>query len=303
MAMWKKVALAIAGVVGVVLLGVGGWAYAQVRAFDESVSRVRNLPLPEVTRSTEPAVLERGEHLVRSIGACASNDCHGQDFSGGKQLDIGPVGTIAGPNITSGGMLAVYSDGELARLLTTGVKKDGRSVLMMPVQDFSWLPKNDIDAIVSYLRSVAASNEPSGTTYVKPLGKILDRREAFPWDIARFVEKIPKETPPAPEPTVKYGKFMIRLCTGCHGETLSGGPLPGAPPEIPIPLNITKHESGIATYTYEDFVKVLQQGVRKNGEKLDPFMAVDLTKNLDETELRALWAEIQSRPAKPFGGR
>jgi mono/diheme cytochrome c family protein len=303
MAMWKKVVLALAGVLVVGLLGAGGWAYAQVSAFDESASRVHDIPLPQVELSTDAEVLARGEHLVRSVGGCASTECHGPQFSGGKLMEMGPVGAIAGPNITPGGMLAVYSDGELARLLTTGVKKDGRTVLMMTVQDFSWLPKSDVDAIISYLRTVPASDKPNGTTFVKPLGKILDRQGAFPWDIARFVEQLPKETAPAPEPTAKYGRFMIRLCTGCHGETLSGGPLPGAPPDLPVPSNITKHPTGIGSYSYEDFVKVLQQGVRKNGQKLDPFMAVDLTKNLDDIELRALWAEIQSRPPKEFGGR
>lgn len=299
----KKILLGVGAVLAAALLGLGGYVFAQVSAFDSSMEKVHDLPLPKVTLSTDAEAIARGEHLARSIGGCASSDCHGSDLSGGRVLELGPVGTLGGPNITPGGMLGVYSDGELARLLTTGVKKDGRSVRMMPVQDFSWLPEDDINALISYLRSVKSSDKVAGSTKVGVLGKVLDRRGEFPWDIARFVATVPKEKAPAPEPTAKYGKFMVRLCSGCHGETLSGGPIPGAPPSLPIPLNITVHETGLKDYTYDDFVKVLKEGVRKNGQKLDPFMAVELTKNLNDTELQALWAEISSRPPKAFGGR
>jgi mono/diheme cytochrome c family protein len=275
----------------------------QVRAFDASVGRVHDEPLPHVVASTAPAVVARGKHLAESLGGCTAGDCHGSDLAGGRTLAMGPVGTVSAPNITPGGMLAVYSDGELARLVRTGIKKDCRSVLMMPVQDFYWLSDADLTALVSYLRSVAPSDKPNGVTRVGILGKVLDRQGKFPWDIARFVAALPRDTPPAPEPTPAYGRFVVRLCTGCHGETLSGGPLPGAPPSIPIPLNITPDVTGIADYTYDDFVKVMKTGVRKNGAKLDPFMAVELTRNLDDVELRALWSELRARPAKPFGGR
>jgi hypothetical protein len=200
-------------------------------------------------------------------------------------------------------MLAVYSDGELARLIKSGVKKDGRSVRMMPVPDFSWLPQNDVDALVSYLRTVPASSKPNGVMRVKLLGKVLDRRGMITLDIARAVQNQPKEEPPAPEPTRNYGRFLVRGCMGCHGDTLSGGRIPGAPPSIPAPLNLTMHETGIKDYAFEDFARVLKTGQRKNGKQLNPFMAIELTRNFDDVELRALWAELQARPPKPFGGR
>jgi hypothetical protein len=63
------------------------------------------------------------------------------------------------------------------------------------------------------------------------------------------------------------------------------------------------HETGIRSYTFEDFIRLMKTGVRKNGKPLDPFMAVDLTKNLDDVELRALWDELSARPPREFGGR
>ncbi len=299
----KKVLIGVGATLGVLALGFGAYVLILTRAFDASMAKVYSTPLPAIKRSTDPEVIARGEHLSHSIGGCAGHDCHGKDLAGGRVVDVGPVGSFAGPNITEGGLLAVYSDAELARLLKTGVKKDNRSIRFMPVQDFYWLPDSDIAAIVSYLRTVKPSNKPNGTTSIGTLGKVLDRRDEFPWDVARFVEGKPKDTAPPPAPTKAYGEFVVRLCTGCHGETLAGGPIPGAPPSLPVPLNITLHETGIKSYTYDDFVKVLKTGVRKNGQKLDPFMAVDLTQNLDEIELQALWAAISARPPKAFGGR
>lgn len=303
MGIGKKIFLGLSGIAVLGLIGGASFAAIQSSAFDSSLSKIYDIPLPAVNLSSDPEVIERGEHLAHSIGGCASADCHGSDFSGGKTLAMGPVGTIVGSNITSGGKLGEYSDGELARLLTSGVKKDGTSVLMMPVQDFSWMPKRDIDALISYLRTAPSSSKASGKTEVKILGKILDRQDKFVWDVARFVSTIPKAEIKTETPDAEYGQFVVRLCTGCHGETLSGGPIPGAPPSLPIPLNITMHESGIKDYGYDDFVKVLKTGIRKNGTKLDPFMATDLTQNLNETELKALWAELKSRPPKTFGGR
>jgi cytochrome c553 len=299
----KWVLLGVGALVVLVVASVGGYVLFQVRAFDASVARVHDVALPQVRTSDDPEVLARGKHLVHSIGGCTAGECHGADLAGGETLEMGPVGVISGPNITPSGMLAVYSDAELARLIQHGIKKDGRSVLMMPVQDFYWFDEDDVMALISYLRTVKPVQKPNGLTRARVIGKVLDRQGKFPWDIARFVAALPRETPPDPEPTAAYGRFLVRLCTGCHGETLSGGPLPGAPPSIPVPLNITRHETGILEYTYDDFVKLMKTGVRKNGEQLDPFMAVEMTRNLNDTELRALWAELQTRPPKAFGGR
>lgn len=88
-----------------------------------------------------------------------------------------------------------------------------------------------------------------------------------------------------------------------HGEGLSGGPLPGAPSSLPVLVNTTPHESGIAGWTYDDFDRLLTTGIRKDGGKLDPFMPIEAISKADETEKRALWAYLQSVPPRPDGGR
>jgi len=52
-----------------------------------------------------------------------------------------------------------------------------------------------------------------------------------------------------------------------------------------------------------DFNKLLDQGIRKNGKKLDPFMPVEALAKMNQIERRALWAYLEAVPARPFGGR
>jgi mono/diheme cytochrome c family protein len=245
----------------------------------------------------------RGKHVVDAVVGCSAAGCHGPDLGGGKPLAMGPLGEFDAPNITPSGVQAAYSDGELGRLIRHGVKKDGRSLRMMPAQDFCWLSDSDLAAVVSYLRTVPAVDRPNGVVKVGLLGKVLDRRGAFSLDIARRIDHEKPDLAPPPSPTPAYGKYLAHMCTGCHGEHLSGGPIPGAPSNLPTPLNLTPDPSGLAGWTYEDFDALLTKGVRKNGKKLDPFMPIESFGRMDETEKKALFAELQALPPTPFGNR
>jgi hypothetical protein len=276
------------------------WRCAQ---YDASMAKVYEVAVPNVTRSMDAAVIVRGDHLVHSIAGCAADGCHGADLGGGKPIAMGPLGTLAGANITPDNVAAAYSDGELARLITKGIKRDGRSVRFMPVQDIDWLPDSDVAAIVSYLRTVGPSDRPNGTTTIGWVGKVLDRQGKIVFDVARKVAQGSPDRAPAPEPTAAYGALVARLCTGCHGENLSGGPIPGAPSDFAIPLNLTPDATGLKEWTFEDFDKLMRRGDRKNGKKLDRLMPIESWKNFDDTEMHAVWAFLRALPPRPYGRR
>lgn len=299
----KRILKVLAGIVVVVLLVGGGWAGWQVRAFNASMARTYDVSVAKIARSTDPAVLERGKHLAESIGACASKDCHGGDFGGGEAIKMGPLGSMQGPNITAGGRGAEYSDAELARVLLHGIKRDGHGLQFMPAPDFAWWPDEDIVAVISFLRTVPAVARPSGAMQLGLLAKVLDRHNMIPIDVARRIDHQQRPVAPPPSPTAAYGTFLANACRGCHGATLSGGRIPGAPAEMAIPLNITPHETGIAGWTYADFDKLLSTGIRKSGKTLDPMMPVTELGKFNQIERQALWAFLQTVPAQPFGGR
>jgi len=302
MRMIKRIVKLFFALVAIGAVGGGIFVYTQTSAYDASMNKVYDVPPMAVTASKDPAVIARGEHLSKSLGGCATHDCHGEDFGGGRAIEMGPVGTLAAPNITT--MMPAYTDGELARVIRHGIKKDGRSVCFMPAIDFAWLSDDDVTALVSYLRTVKPSDRPnSGATRMKTLGKILDRQDKFAGDIARRIDHAHVETAPPPSPTKEYGKFVARLCTGCHGEHLSGGRIPGTPSNMAVPLNLTPDATGLAGWTYDDFEHVIQTATRKNGKPLDALMPVEALRNMDDTERHALFAYLQSIPATPFGGR
>jgi hypothetical protein len=290
-------------VVLVVLVAAAGYVGSQVYAFNKSMDKVYDVPPPKISRSPDAQVAARGRHVAESIAGCAGSDCHGADLAGGKPIVMGPLGTVVGPNITPAGRVADYSDGELARLILHGIKKDGRSVVFMPSQDINWLPDEEVQAVITYLRSVPPVTKADGKSSIGVLAKVLDRRGLIQIDVAKIIDHGKRVTAPAPTPTASYGAYLGRLCVGCHGEHLAGGKIPGAPASIPVPANITPHETGLKGWTYEDFDRLLVQGLKKDGKKLDPFMPVEAFGKMNDIEKKALWAHLQSVPPVAFGGR
>jgi cytochrome c553 len=247
------------------------------------------------------ALYKRGKHLTESIGACLG--CHGADLATPEVIVMGPGARIAAPNISMGGKLKEYSDAEMHRLLVNGVKKDGRSLVFMPAGDFRWWPDEDVLALIGYLRTMPAIDKPSDVSTVGTLGKVLDQTDKLPLTIARRVTAKPRVIAAAPAPTAEYGKNLAALCMGCHGPTLSGGPIPGAPPDLPIPLNITPHKTGIAHYDFAKFETLMRTAKKADGSDLNPFMPVRDMKHMSDVEMKALWAYLQTVPQKEFGGR
>jgi hypothetical protein len=300
----KKALIGVGGVVGVALLGVGGFVWAKTSAYDKSLDKVYDVPLPKIERTTDPAQLARGQHLIHTIMPCADSGCHGADLAGGKVAEIGPIGRFGAPNITEGGLGAAYSDAELARLLTHGIKKDGRGVRFMPSHESNWLPEADVVAAISAVRLYPPQTKPSPGTTIGTLGKILDQMGMIPIDVARRIDHGKVEKGPPPSPDAAYGKYLARLCSGCHGENLSGGPIPGAPPDMAVPLNLTPDPTGLKGFSLDDFKHVLKTGKRKqDGRKLDEMMPVESFGQFDDVEMQALYSYLMSLPAKPFGNR
>ncbi|MGH7463369.1 MAG: c-type cytochrome, partial [Longimicrobiales bacterium] len=272
--MFKQILKWAALVIAVVVLSGASFLVLQMRAYNKSTTRVYDVALPQVSVSTDSAVLQRGKHLAESLGECTS--CHGPNLGGGATEDLGPLGGVTFPNVTAGrdGRLAAYSDDELARLIKHGIKRDGSTVLFMPSPNSAWWPDEDVAALVSWLRTVPPVDGNPGAVNFTAMAKVLDRFDAIPIDVARRIDHANPPRAPAPAPDAQYGAFVAIGCRGCHGETLAGGRIPGAPSTLAMPLNLTPHETGLKDWTYEDFTAMVREGKRKNGMALDPFMPV-----------------------------
>jgi len=126
--MSRLVKIILISVSFIVLLLISGLVYVSTALPDVG-------PAPENLKVTvSPEKIERGKYLANHVMLCI--DCHSQrDFSlfsappipgteakGGERFDhsMGFPGVFISPNITPAG-IGDYTDGELFRLITTGV--------------------------------------------------------------------------------------------------------------------------------------------------------------------------------------
>ena len=287
--------------IGALILLVVVVAAIQIVRFDRAMAAAVDVPEVNIVASPDSTVLARGQHVASSFGGCTA--CHGADLSGTPPESFGPIGVMSPPNLTSGqgGVAANYTDQQLARAIRYGVRHDGTSLMFMPTEEHIWWPDSDLQAVVSYVRSVPpvdVQREPSGTG---ALGKILTGFGIMDFRSAIAVQKLDVGTPPDPEPTARYGQFLALGCRGCHGEHFSGGPIPGAPADLPVPTNITPHETGVGNWTFDDFKRLLATGTRPDGTRIDPFMPIENLNRMSELEKTALWEYLQSLEPRPYG--
>src|SRR5436305_1646929 len=119
----------------------------------------------------------RGKYLV-TIMSC--NDCHTPGYFFGKPdmarflggsdvgFEIPGLGVFHGPNLTADKDtgLGGWTDAQIATALTTGKRPDGRELApIMPYQAFANLTKDDVDAIVAFLRTLAPVKNKVGGPY------------------------------------------------------------------------------------------------------------------------------------------
>jgi mono/diheme cytochrome c family protein len=198
-----------------------------------------------------------------------------------------------------------YTDQDWVRAIRHGIGPDRKPLLFMPSHEYNVLTDEDLSALVAYLRSVPpVDNSPAKST-VGPIGRLLFLKGDLHLLPAEIIDHdAPRPTAPVPGPTAEYGAYLSTGCTGCHGASFSGGKIPGTPPEFPPAANITPDpETGIGAWTEADFFRSLREGRRPDGSELAAEMPWQLTRQMTDDEIRAIWLHLRSVPAKAEGGR
>ena len=128
--------------------------------------RTFDAPYPDIHASNDPKVIERGRYIAFGPGHCAG--CHTDDslkpalnagemppLTGGNIFRL-PLGTFYTPNLTPDRTTGIgrRKDEEIARILRYGVRADGRAAL--PFMEFHNMSDDDLQAVISYLRSQPA---------------------------------------------------------------------------------------------------------------------------------------------------
>jgi mono/diheme cytochrome c family protein len=279
---------ALALVLGVVIAGL--YLSADRRLKRTYAIEVEAVPIPQDSES-----LARGEHRVQVL--CMG--CHRPDLGGGVFLDDPAIGTVYAANLTSGwgGIGGDYSAEDWVRTLRHGVKPDGRSVFIMPSNDFYYLIDQDLGEMIAFLTSVPAVDRETGPPAITPMAKVLYSLGAF--GEALYAETIDHDSrPPAHEQGVKvaHGEYLVNIsgCRTCHGEALTGGQ--GPDPEMPAGPNLSPGGE-LRAWTEADFFRVMRSGETPTGRQLDPeYMPWQSFTKMSDEELSAVWLYLQSLP-------
>lgn len=301
-----RTVLKIVGYVLAVLLAIVVIAGATVYFVSESkFNKTYTVPTPAIAASTDPAVIERGKHLVTTISVCV--DCHTPSMGGQVFIDDPALGRISALNITKGqgGLGNELSDADIARILRYGVKPDGTSVKVMPSDDYQHLSDEDLTAVISYIRSLPPVDNTLPANDLKPLARVLISAGQLPLMIAENTDHT-AATVAAPPAGVSadYGHYLMHIagCTGCHGEGLSGGKIPSAPPDTIPAANITQ-AGAPKGWTEDQFITAIRTGVDPSGHTINEFMPWKRYAGMSDDELKAIWAYMLVAPPKEFGNR
>lgn len=260
----------------------------------------------------DSASIAEGARMARMM--CAQ--CHESNdgrLGGGFMPDTKEFGKIYAPNITQHPDygIADYTNGELAYLFRTGIKKNGQ---FAP----PWMPKyphlsdKDLNNVVAFLRSDHYMVQPSENDppYRQPsfLAKALSRFAFFPLEY-------PTQSIPEPDTSdpVAFGKYISTAkfdCYSCHsadfksldiaqpeqseGFMAGGNPLLRHSGEIILSPNLTMDpETGLGNWKEEEFIQSVRYGIRPHGKEAIAYPMVPYTE-LTDKEISAVWAYLNS---------
>jgi hypothetical protein len=283
-------------------------------------------PPENIQVALTPKRVAQGRYLFNNVMICG--DCHSRhDWSkpigptspenyavGGDIFDAGDgfPGKIQAPNITPFN-LKNWTDGEIFRALTTGVRKDGSAMFsLMPWPNYAQMDREDLYAVIAYLRTIPGVATP----------QYLKRQLDFPDNI--LVNTKPQKArlghiPPISD-TVAYGAYLINIagCNGCHSMRKHGIDIPGLQyaggmafnlgNQTQYAANITPDKAtGIGNWTSATFIQFFKShtdSARKANPKATIAPSAMPTYDYSEmkvSDLRAIFAYLKS--IKPVNHR
>ncbi|MEO6095352.1 MAG: cytochrome c [Fibrobacteria bacterium] len=295
-----------------IILAAGGFAaYVAITGVPRYAHTAPDLKV-EVT----PARVERGKTIANMLCSECHLDVKTNRLTGHRMEDLpAELGVAFSKNLTHDKNVGIggWTDGELAYLLRTGVRRDG---LYTP----PWMPKlprmqeEDLLSIIAFLRSddslVMADPTPDRESQPSFLAKFLTHVafKPFPYPAAPVLA-------PDTADKVAFGRYLSQDafdCFPCHSGDFKkmdldhpeksfrfyggGNSMPDLTGRLINTANLTPDaETGIGKWSEADFVKAVREGVRPDGRLLRYPMA--RMPEFTEDEAKAIFAYLKTIPA------
>lgn len=248
-------------------------------------------PIANIKVDGTPDQLARGGKLVAGCAGCHSST-HRPPLDGGAENFFAggpPLGAIYAPNLTAGGDLKDWSDGQVLRAIREGLDENGRPLLIMPSDGLRNLSDADVQAIIAYIRSQPAVKHDVPERSLTILAALFVGTGMLQTSAQPPITQ-PIVAPP-PGATADYGKYAVSIsgCRDCHGENLAGGKPGGFAPAGP---NLTTIGS---KWSEADFVKALRTGVKPDGKSFAPTMPwQEFAAAYSEDEIKGIFAYLKT---------
>jgi mono/diheme cytochrome c family protein len=277
---------------GLLTLLFAAFTVASARGAYE-ILRSHGNPVANVQVQSIPAQVQRGQQFANLCIGCHSSSGQFPLDGSTESFTPPPLATLFAPNLTPGGRLKDWSDGEIVRAIREGIGRDGRALLIMPSETFHNLSDADAQAIIAYLRSQPAVQHDTPERQVTVLGAAIIGSGMFPTAAQSPITE--PVTAPPPGPTADYGRYLVGWtgCTACHGANLTGGASGGfGPPGGPNISTVGKR------WDQAGFIRAIRTGATPDGKTLDneqmPWQEYNAV--FTDDDLRAIYAYLQTLP-------
>jgi cytochrome c553 len=267
------------------LLGFAVVGYAVIYALSERIlRRTYDVPAVALKLPTDSDSIREGGRLA-TIRGCFG-DCHGKEAEGRVLFDHPRIARIVAPNLTAA--VRRYTDAQIAVIVRSGVRPDGRSMVVMPAEAFTGMTDADLGRIIAFLKSLPPAAGPDPDVSVGPLGRLGLVTGKFKTVAELVATTVPP--PAATNPQAELGRYLAQtVCAECHGASLRGASNPDfTSPDLRV----------VASYSPEAFARLLRTGIAL-GDRTLGVMGERARNNLShlmDSEIAALYSYLHAMP-------